>query len=157
MARRAVILVATVFALGAAAANAAKAPSRTVQSMTKQCSVTVSGPSFHVRSKRWTQDYGGGTSCEGGVGTKTLTIYAQVLGQNGRTWFTISGSRFAAGPTNGSPLRLTRSRSASLGHVYRSVATATLTNVPNGHAGCSLSGTCSVTYVITATSRRMAP
>jgi hypothetical protein len=174
MVRRSLILTATLLALSAAAAGAASAPSWnsgykgwwpagfgyppiTVQSVSKQCSVTVYGPTFHEPHSGSTQDYGGGTSCASGVGTKTLTIYDQVLGQDARTWYTISGSKFTAGPSNGNPLRMIRKRLAHIGHVYRSVATAELTNVPNGHAGCSLSGTCNVTYLITATSRRIAP
>ena len=120
------------------------------------CSVTAYGPTFHSRSSGWTQDYGAGTSCAGGVGTKSLTVSDQVLGQNGRTWHTISGSRFTVGPVNGNPLRTRRTRAAYLGHVYRTVVTAKLV-VPNGHAGCSLTGTCSQTLTITATSRRLAP
>jgi hypothetical protein len=132
-------------------------PPTTVQSQTKQCSVTAYGPTFHSRRSGSTQDFGGGTSCMGGVGTKTLTIYAQVLGQDGHTWFTITGSPFTVGPTNGNPLHMIRNRSAQIGHVYRTVAIAHLTNVPNGHAGCSLSGTCSQTIDITARSPRIAP
>ena len=85
-----------------------------------------------------------------------LTVHAQVLGQDGRTWYTISGSRFTAGPTRGSPLRTISNRAAYLGHAYRTVATAKLV-VPNGHAGCSISNTCSQTITITATSRGLAP
>ena len=87
---------------------------------------------------------------------KTLTIYSQVQGQDGHTWYTLGGSRFTAGPISGNPLRGIGSRAAHLGHVYRTVAVAKLV-VPNGHAGCSLSNTCSQTLVISGTSRRLAP
>jgi len=120
------------------------------------CSVTAYGPTYHSHASGWTQDYGGGTSCTGGIGLKTLTMYDQVLGQDGRTWCTIRGSDFAAGPTKSNPLRMIRNRAAYLGHVYRTVATARLV-VPNGHAGCSLNNTCNQRLVVTAVSRRLAP
>ncbi len=120
------------------------------------CSVTAYGPTFNVKSGAWTQAYGGGTSCSRGVGRKTLTIYDQVLSPNGHTWFTISGSTFTMGPTNGNPVRMLRRRPAYLGHSYRTVAHANLV-VPNGHAGCSLNNTCSQTITITEISRPLAP
>jgi hypothetical protein len=131
-------------------------PPVTVHAPGYPCSVTAYGPTFHSHSSGWTQDYGGGTSCAGGVGIKTLTISDQVLGQNGSTWHTVTGSTFTNGPTSGNPLHMIRTRSGFLGHVYRTVATAKLV-VPNGHAGCSLTNTCSQTIVITATSRGLAP
>lgn len=160
------------FALSAGAASAAVAtwnsgfngwwpggfgyPPVTVQAKGFPCSVTVYGPTFNFKGSVWNQNYGGGTSCAGGVGEKTLTIYDQVLGPDGRTWFTITGSTFTAGPTNVHPLRMIRNRSAFLGHAYRAVATTRLV-VPNGHAGCSLNNTCSQTITITAISRALAP
>ena len=128
----------------------------TVQAKGYPCSVTAYGPTFNFKGPVWNQNYGGGVSCAGGVGEKTLTIYDQVLGPDGRTWFTISGSTFTAGPTNVHPLRMIRNRSASLGHTYRAVATTRLV-VPNGHAGCSLNNTCSQTITIAAISRALAP
>lgn len=131
-------------------------PPVTVHAANYPCSVTAYGPTFHSHSSGWTQDYGAGTSCAGGVGSKTLTMYDQVLGPDGHTWFTITGSMFTAGPTNGNPLRMIRNRAAYLGHAYRTVATAKLV-VPNGHAGCSLNNTCSQSIMITAISRPLAP
>lgn len=131
-------------------------PPVTVQAKGYPCSLTVYGSTFHSHRSGWTQHYGGGVSCSGGVGTKLLTISAQVLGQNGRTWHTISGSTFTAGPISGNPLRMIRLRGANLGHAYRVLATAKLV-VPNGHAGCSLTNTCDQTLNITATSRTLAP
>ena len=174
MKRRIVILTAVVFALTATAASAQIAPTWnsgyngwwpggfgyppvTVHAPGyPSCSVTAYGPTFHSRASGWTQDYGGGTSCAGGIGVKTLTISAQVLGQDGRTWYTITGSRFTAGPTKGNPLRMIRNRPAFLGHAYRTVAIANLV-VPNGHAGCSLNNTCNQTITVTARSRVLAP
>jgi hypothetical protein len=131
-------------------------PPVTVHAHGYPCSVTAYGPTFKTYSDGWNQFYGGGTSCAAGVGQKTLTIYDQVLGGDGQTWFTISRSRFTAGPIRGNPLLMLRNRSAFLGHTYRSVALAKLV-VPNGHAGCSLNNTCSQTITITAISRPLAP
>jgi hypothetical protein len=173
MLRRVLILTAGLLAFGAGAASAVVVPSWnsgyngwwpagygyppvTVHAPGYPCSVTAYGPTFHSSSSGWTQDYGGGTSCAGGVGIKTLTIYDQVQGQDGHTWYTITGSRFTGGPINGNPLRLSGNRPAYLGHGYRTVVVAKLV-VPNGHAGCSLTNTCSQTITITATSRPLAP
>lgn len=131
-------------------------PPLTVQAKGYPCSVTAYGPTFHSHRSGWTQHYGAGVSCAQGVGTKLLTISEQVLGQDGRTWHTISGSTFTAGPVTGNPLRMIRLRAAYLGHAYRVVATTKLV-VPNGHAGCSLTNTCNQTLTITATSRTLAP
>jgi hypothetical protein len=131
-------------------------PPVTVHAHGYNCSATAYGPTFHSRSGRWTQDYGAGTSCLAGVGMKAVTVSAQVLGQNGRSWFTIGGSTFSAGPTSGNPLRTRRTRAVYLGHVYRTVVTATLV-VPNGYAGCSFTNSCNQTIVIRAVSRPLAP
>jgi hypothetical protein len=131
-------------------------PPVTVQANGYPCSVTAYGPTFNFKGSNWNQNYGGGTSCNQGVGVKTLTVSDQVLGPDGHTWFTISGSTFTAGPTSGNPLHAIRNRPAFLGHVYRDVVTAKLV-VPNGHAGCSLNNTCFQTLTITATSRPLAP
>jgi hypothetical protein len=131
-------------------------PPVTIHAPNYPCSATAYGPTFHSSASGWTQDYGGGTSCAGGVGTKSVTVYEQVLGQDGHTWYTIAGSRFTAGPINGNPLRTWGDRPAYLGHGYRTVVVAKLV-VPNGHAGCSLTNSCSQTITVTATSRPLAP
>ena len=131
-------------------------PPFTVQAKDYPCSLTAYGPTFHSHKSRWTQDYGGGASCRGGVGVKTMTISDQVLGKDGRTWHTISGSTFTAGPVSSNPLRMIQGRAAFLGHAYRALATAKLV-VPNGHAGCSLTNTCTQTLTITVAGRRLAP
>jgi hypothetical protein len=173
MVRKIVVLTTAVFALVAGGAIAQGAPAWnsgynnwwpggfgyppvTVQAHGYPCSVTAYGPTFRYTASRWTQNYGAGTSCTGGVGLKWLTVSEQTLGPDGRTWYTITGSRFGAGPTQANPLRMIRSRPAYLGHVYRTVTTAKLV-VPNGHAGCSLNNTCSETITVTATSRGLAP
>lgn len=173
MMRRVVILAAAVLAVGGAAAGAQPTagwnsgyngwwpggfgyPPVTVQARGYPCSVTAYGPTFHSYTREWRMDYGGGTSCQGGVGVKTLTVSTQVLGANGRTWYTITGSTVTYGPRTVNPLRIIRNRAAYLGHVYRTTATATLV-VPNGHAGCSLSDTCDQTIAVKAISRPLAP
>ena len=128
----------------------------TVQANGYPCSVTAYGPTFNHKGAVWNQNYGAGTSCTRGLGQKSLTILDQVLGPDGHTWFTITGSAFTPGTTNANPLRAIRNRPAFLGHVYRTVAIAKLV-VPNGHAGCSLNNTCSQTITITAVSRGLAP
>jgi len=128
----------------------------TVQAPSYPCSVTAYGPTFNTHANSWNQNYGGGVSCTSGVGEKTLTISDQVLGPDGHTWYTITGSTFTAGPIGGNPLRMIRNRPASLGHVYRAAAVAKLI-VPNGHAGCSINNTCFQTIVLTSTSRPLAP
>ena len=175
MARRMLVLIAAVLAVGVAVAAAAPPPApkwnsgyngwwpggfgfppSTAQANGYPCSLTAYGPTFHSPRSGWTQDYGAGVSCAGGVGVKTMTVSDQVLGQDGHTWHTISGSTFTGGPVTGNPLRIRRNRAAFLGHAYRVLATAKLV-VPNGHAGCSLTNTCDQTLTITATSRALAP
>lgn len=128
----------------------------TVHAPRYPCSVSAYGPTFHSHPRRWTMDYGGGTSCQGGVGAKMITVSAQVLGQSGHTWHTITGSTVIDQTRAINPLRVMRNRPADLGHVYRTVATAKLV-VPNGYAGCSLTDSCNQTIVVTATSRSLAP
>ena len=51
----------------------------TVQAPTKQCSVTAFGPGFAFKpGGHIVMNYGGGTSCQGGVGSKTVTVVEQV-------------------------------------------------------------------------------
>jgi|GEM_PF-4006249 len=131
-------------------------PPVTVQARGYPCSVTAYGPTFRSGARGWSQFYGGGVSCARGVGSKRLTVREQVLAPDGRTWVSITGSGATAGPVSANPLRAIRRRAAYLGHVYRTVASATLV-VPNGHAGCSLTNTCSERLTVTAVSRRLAP
>lgn len=84
-------------------------------------------------------NYGGGTSVAGGLGNKQLVIHLEVLGQDDKTWYEITGSRFVA-PTSGwtgwthSALRADRYRPIVLGHVYRTVVTAKMyAPYPTGH------------------------
>lgn len=136
-------------------------PAFTVQAATRQCSVTAYGPTFRTPADAhgaWTQFYGAGASCQGGPGLKTLTVSDQVLGPGGKPWFTITGSTHTVGPTPANPVHLIYNRIAVLGHVYRSVADATIV-APNGHAGCSLHvpPDCTATYHLRAISKALAP
>lgn len=135
-------------------------PPRTTEALDYPCSVTAYGPTFHTPADAagaWTQDYGAGTSCRGGVGTKTLTVYDQVQGAKG-VWFTIAGSQVTVGPTTHNPVHIIRTRMAVPGHTYRTVALAHLV-VPNGFAGCSLHHppACQETIDIKAVSTPIAP
>jgi hypothetical protein len=132
----------------------------TTQAPDYPCSVTAYGPTFHTPADAggaWTQDYGASTSCQGGVGSKTLTVYDQVQGAKG-VWFTIAGSQVTVGPTTNNPVRIIRTRTAVLGHTYRTVALAHLV-VPNGFAGCSLHQppACQETIDIKAVTTPIAP
>jgi hypothetical protein len=85
-----------------------------------------------------------------------LTISDQVLGPDGHTWDTITGSTLSAGPISGNPVRVIRNRPAFLGHVFRTATVAKLV-IPHGHAGCSITNICSQTIVLSSTSRSLAP
>lgn len=111
------------------------------------CSVTAYGPTFVSGLAR--QNYGAGTSCAGGIGTKSLAVSDRVLGQDGRTWFTITGSTVSERPVSYNPVHAILNRVAVLGHEYRTIATAGLV-VPTCYGG-------SESVAITAVSRRLAP
>jgi hypothetical protein len=132
------VLIAAVLAVGVAVAAAAPPPAPkwnsgyngwwpggfglpplTAQANGYPCSLTAYGPTFHSHHSGWTQDYGAGASCARGVGVKTTTISDQVLGNHGRTWYTISGSTFTSGPTGSNPVRTRQNRAAFLGRAYR--------------------------------------
>lgn len=119
------------------------------------CSVTAYGPTFSSNLK--SQTYGGGTSCRGGIGTRSIVVVAQVRGAGGK-WFAITGSTRVGGPTSTNPLRVSATRASFLGHVYRTLATAHLI-VPNGFAGCSLHKppACNESITVTAASAPIAP
>lgn len=119
------------------------------------CSVTAYGPVFSAKLK--TMTYGGGTSCQRGIGTRQITVSEQVRGANGH-WYTITGSTRTRPSTHLNPLRTFATRAALLGHAYRTVATADLI-VPNGFAGCSLHTppACDEHITVTATSAPIAP
>ena len=65
--------------------------------------------------------YGGGVSCAGGVGAKTIDVVPQVHNVvNGKPlWFNISLAGLYQGPTPINPLRLTGTTTYVPGHTYR--------------------------------------
>ncbi len=85
MVRRLLVLTVGLLAVGAAAAGAQGPPSWNSgyngwwPSGYGYPPVTVHAHGYPC-SGAWTQDYGGGTSCSGGVGTKPLTIYDGAMG-----------------------------------------------------------------------------
>ena len=75
-----------------------------------------------VDSAKGTMSYKGGVSCAGGVGQKTIDVVPQVrkIGSDGKPlWYSISLASLYQGPTPANPLRLSASREAVKGHVYR--------------------------------------
>lgn len=120
------------------------------------CSVTAYGPTFTNARAGWRQRYGGASRCLRSIGDTTLTVTLQVLGPHGRRWFTVSGSQLVVRRDSREAVHTRASRQAYLGHVYRTVVAARM-RVPNGHAGCSLSGTCFQSLTVTVRSRRLAP
>jgi hypothetical protein len=103
---------------GATAYTYAPQPPTTKQIRGVPCSVTERGPVFSIVNGSYMMKYGGGVSCAGGVGERTLDVAAQVAkylhGKN--IWFNISLSGLYQGPTGINPLRLSTGRSAYLGH-----------------------------------------
>ena len=88
--------------------------------------------------------YGGGVSCAGGVGQKTLDVVPQVYNARNGRWFTISLAGLYQGPAPVNPLRLGTDRAAVIGHVYRVLVYGRAT-LPNGKTAwaTACSGTCS--------------
>jgi hypothetical protein len=88
--------VSLMLAGGATAYTYAPQPPTTKQMRGVPCSVTERGPVFTIVNGSYVMKYGGGVSCAGGVGERTLDVVAQVAkylhGKNG-SW-----------PTDGSPL-----------------------------------------------------
>ena len=117
--------------------NFASADTATLHTTTTQmpgaaCSVTA-WHRFATVNGRYTMLYGGGTSCAGGSGQFTIDVVPQVFNRvNGQPlWFNISGAGLFQGPTAAAPLRLSASRAAVKGHVYRVLVYARAT-APNG-------------------------
>ena len=173
MIRTVVILTAALLALGAGAASAQPAatwnsgyngwwpggfgyPPVTGQAAGYPCSVTAYGPTFHSYPREWRMDYGAGTSCQGGVGAKTLTVLTQVLGQDGHTWYTITGSAVTYGPRTINPLP---GSSATVPPTSGTSTARSRRQSSSCRTGCRLfaSNTCNQTIVIRAISRPLAP
>jgi len=65
--------------------------------------------------------YGGGVSCAGGVGQKTVNVVPEVrkLVNGHEHWYVIGGIGLYQGPTPANPLRVTGRTTSVAGHVYR--------------------------------------
>ena len=116
------------------------------QSVTKQlpgvpCSVTSSF-TFYLSARA--MHYGGGVSCAGGVGQKTLNVVPQVYNSRNGRWFSLSDAGLYQGPAPVNPLRLGADGAAVIGNVYRVLAYGRVT-LPNGKTAwaTACSGTCS--------------
>ena len=118
---RALVLASVISLALAAGASAASQPSTTKQMPRVPCSVTAYGPSFTLSNGKQTMSYGGGVSCAGGIGQKTINVVPQVFNVvNGRPlWFNISLVGLYQGPTPINPLRVSGSTTSVASHVYR--------------------------------------
>jgi len=96
------------------------------------CSVTAT---FTLSSSARTMTYGGGVSCAGGVGAKTIDVVPQVYNVvNGKPlWFSIGLVGLYQGPTPINPLRLTGTTTYVPSHTYRLLVYGQVT-MPNGRS-----------------------
>ncbi len=97
-----------------------RAPSTTKQLPNVQCSVSAYGLT-PAASGAHSMRYGGGLSCAGGVGQKTVDVVPEVRKLvNGREhWYILGGAGLYQGPTPTNPLRVTGTTALAGGHVYR--------------------------------------
>ena len=111
---------ALVFAEAASASTSAPQTSITKQIHGVPCSVTAHN-SFTTVNGRYTMSYGGGVSCAGGIGKKTIDVVPQVFNKvNGKLlWFDISLIGRYQGPTPVNPLRVSASTPVAATHRYR--------------------------------------
>jgi hypothetical protein len=130
---RALIVASVGSLLIAASASANK--SQPQSPLTKQlagvpCSVTAS---FKFSNSAGTMTYGGGVSCAGNIGQKTLNVVPQVfnLVNDQPLWFNISLVGLYQGPSPISPLRLTGTTTYVPSHVYRLLVYGRVT-LPDG-------------------------
>ena len=117
------------------AAGASANPSVPMSPVTKSlpgvpCSVTAT---FTLSASARTLTYGGGVSCAGGVGAKTIDVVPQVYNVvNGMPlWFSIGLVGLYQGPTPINPLRLTGTTTYVPSHTYRLLVYGQAT-MPNG-------------------------
>ncbi|MGO9883312.1 MAG: hypothetical protein ACLPV4_09890 [Solirubrobacteraceae bacterium] len=82
--------------------------------------MTVYGLAF-INGGTPSMSYGGGVSCAGGVGQKTVNVVPEVgKAVNGQQhWYVIGGIGLYQGPTPVNPLRVSGTTSFVAGHVYR--------------------------------------
>ncbi|MGZ4168635.1 MAG: hypothetical protein ACXVR1_14470 [Solirubrobacteraceae bacterium] len=125
------LALAALAAFAAAAPSAGAATRSTAQLPGAPCSVTA-----ELTTRAQTMTYGGGTSCAGGVGAKTIDVVPQVFNRiNGKAlWFNISLAGLYQGPVSANPLRLGATRPAVDGHAYRVLVVARVL-LPDGRVG----------------------
>lgn len=109
-----------ILAAGGAAGSGLPQPSTTKQLPGVECSVTAYGVAF-TTSGTAVMSYGGGVSCKGGVGQKTVNVVPEVrkVVNGHETWHVIGGVGLYQGPTPINPLRVSGSTTFVTGHVYR--------------------------------------
>ena len=110
----------TVCTPGATASTGMPQPVTTAQLPRVECSVTAYGLAFSTSGPP-SMSYGGGVSCAGGVGEKTVNVVPEVrrVVDGHEHWSVIGGVGLYQGPTPGNPLRVSGSTSFVRGHVYR--------------------------------------
>jgi len=120
---------------GVARAQTPTLHERTVQIPGMECSVTA-WDYYTTVNGVYTLKYGGGTSCAGHVGQRTLNVVPQVFNLVNGTplWFNIGGAGLFQGPTPAGPLRLNGTRTVVAGHLYRLLAYGQVV-LPNGRLG----------------------
>lgn len=96
------------------------------------CSVTAT---FTLNANARTMTYGGGVSCAGGAGAKTIDVVPQVYNVvNGKPlWFSISLVGLYQGPTPVNPLRLSGTTTYVPSHTYRLLVYGQVT-MPDGRS-----------------------
>jgi len=128
------LALASLLVLAAAASANTSAPTSPVTKSLPgvPCSVTAT---FSLAPNKGTMTYGGGVSCAGGVGAKTIDVVPQVFNVvNGKPlWFSISLVGLYQGPTPVNPLRLTGSTSYVPSHTYRLLVYGKVT-MPDGRS-----------------------
>jgi len=68
--------------------------------------------------------WGGGTSCAGAAGTKSLNVVLEILGPDHTTWFQRGGQNFTVKSAQRNPVRIITLVGVSPGHAFRVVASA---------------------------------
>jgi len=123
--------LATLALAPAALANTSAPPASVTQQMSGVlCSATAY---FNLTASTGTMGYGGGVSCAGGVGQKTIDVVPQVFNVvNGKPlWFSISLVGLYQGPTPINPLRLSGITTYVPSHTYRLLVYGAVT-LPDG-------------------------
>jgi len=121
-----------IFAAGASANTAVPISPVTKSLPGLPCSVTAT---FTLSAGKGKMTYGGGVSCAGGVGVKTIDVVPQVYNVvNGKPlWFNISLVGLYQGPTPINPLRLTGTTTYVPSHTYRLLVYGRVT-MPGGRS-----------------------